>query len=75
MPSKRLTESKKDQNWIRLEGDRLVFPGGGTSFPYGVKSYANEMAKLVPLKSGEVRTVLDIGCGVSVFLLIFVLKT
>ncbi|KAJ0977021.1 hypothetical protein J5N97_012495 [Dioscorea zingiberensis] len=67
VPSKRLTESKKDQNWVRLEGDRLVFPGGGTSFPYGVKWYVSEMAKLVPLKSGEIRTVLDIGCGVASF--------
>ncbi|XP_058094047.1 probable methyltransferase PMT19 [Magnolia sinica] len=67
VPYKRLTESKKKQNWVRLEGDRLVFPGGGTSFPTGVKGYIDEIGRVVPLKTGEVRTVLDIGCGVASF--------
>uniref|UniRef100_A0A1D1ZKE9 Methyltransferase n=2 Tax=Anthurium amnicola TaxID=1678845 RepID=A0A1D1ZKE9_9ARAE len=67
VPSKRLTEAKKDQHWVRVEGDRLVFPGGGTSFPGGVEGYVAGMAKVVPLKTGEVRTVLDIGCGVASF--------
>lgn len=67
VPHKRLVESKKDQNWVRLEGDRLVFPGGGTSFPTGVKGYVDEVARVVPLKTGEVRTALDTGCGVASF--------
>lgn len=58
---------KKKQNWVRLEGDRLFFPGGGTSFTMGVKGYISEMNRIVPLKSGSVRTVLDIGCGVGSF--------
>lgn len=71
VPSKRLTESKKKQNWVRLEGDRLVFPGGGTSFPSGVKGYVDQIAQIVPLRTGDVRTVLDIGCGVSGFGVLF----
>lgn len=67
VPSKRLTVAKADQNWVRLEGERLVFPGGGTSFSRGVKGYVAEMAKLIPLKTGEIRTVLDMGCGVASF--------
>lgn len=67
VPYKRLTESKKKQNWVRLKGDQLVFPGGGTSFPRGVKGYVDEIAGVVPLRTGVVRTVLDIGCGVSEF--------
>eukprot|EP00268_Persea_americana_P052072 TRINITY_DN5812_c0_g1_i1.p1 TRINITY_DN5812_c0_g1~~TRINITY_DN5812_c0_g1_i1.p1 ORF type:complete len:622 (-),score=86.83 TRINITY_DN5812_c0_g1_i1:182-2047(-) len=67
VPSKRLAESKKKQNWVRLEGDRLVFPGGGTSFPSGVKGYVDQIAQIVPLRTGDVRTVLDIGCGVASF--------
>ncbi|XP_072999598.1 probable methyltransferase PMT19 [Typha latifolia] len=67
VPSKKLSEAKKVQNWVRVEGEWLVFPGGGTSFVNGVKSYVEQMAKLVPLKSGEVRTVLDVGCGVASF--------
>ncbi|CAA6663956.1 unnamed protein product [Spirodela intermedia] len=56
VPSTRLTVAKKDQNWVKVEGDRLIFPGG----------YVADMADLVPLKTGEIRTVLDIGCGVNV---------
>jgi hypothetical protein len=66
VPFPRLTEYKKSQNWVRLQGDRFVFPGGGTSFPKGVKGYVDEIKQVVPLKSGNIRTVLDIGCGVSV---------
>ena len=66
VPFPRLTEYKKSQNWIRLQGDRFVFPGGGTSFPKGVKGYVDEIKQIVPLKSGNIRTVLDTGCGVSV---------
>lgn len=64
VPSTRLSESKKDQNWVRVEGNVLVFPGGGTSFPSGVKGYVEEMASIVPLQNGEIRTAIDIGCGV-----------
>ncbi|XP_059653963.1 probable methyltransferase PMT19 [Cornus florida] len=67
VPFKRLTVSKKAQNWVRLEGDRLVFPGGGTSFTTGIKGYIDELKRVVPLKSGEIRTVLDVGCGVASF--------
>ncbi|KAK6930606.1 putative S-adenosyl-L-methionine-dependent methyltransferase [Dillenia turbinata] len=67
VPYPRLTEYKKSQNWVKLEGDRLVFPGGGTSFPSGVKGYVDEIRRVVPLKSGNIRTVLDTGCGVASF--------
>ncbi|WCJ41458.1 S-adenosyl-L-methionine-dependent methyltransferases superfamily protein [Euphorbia peplus] len=66
VPFKKLSEFKKSQNWVRLEGELLVFPGGGTSFKNGVKGYVEEIGKLVPLKSG-IRTVLDVGCGVASF--------
>lgn len=67
VPFKRLAEFKKSQNWVRLEGDRFVFPGGGTSFPSGVKDYVDVILRILPLASGSIRTVLDIGCGVSSF--------
>ncbi|KAG6507194.1 probable methyltransferase PMT19 [Zingiber officinale] len=67
VPFPKLSVAKKEQNWVRVEGDWLVFPGGGTSFINGVKWYVTEMAKQVPLRSGEIRTVLDIGCGVASF--------
>lgn len=65
VPSKRLVEEKKNQNWVRLEGEQLVFPGGGTSFPKGAADYIKNMARIVPIKGGVVRTALDTGCGVS----------
>ncbi|KAK9287874.1 hypothetical protein L1049_016316 [Liquidambar formosana] len=61
VPFPKLTIYKKSQNWVRLEGKRLVFPGGGTSFPMGVKGYVDELRRVVPLKSGNIRTVLDVG--------------
>ncbi|KAG7570282.1 S-adenosyl-L-methionine-dependent methyltransferase [Arabidopsis thaliana x Arabidopsis arenosa] len=67
VPFKRLAELKKTQNWVRLEGDRFVFPGGGTSFPSGVKDYVDVILSVLPLASGSIRTVLDIGCGVASF--------
>ncbi|PKI74149.1 hypothetical protein CRG98_005387, partial [Punica granatum] len=64
VPFPKLTVYKKTQNWVRLEGkDRLFFPGGGTSFPLGAKGYVDLIKRVVPFKSGTVRTVLDVGCG------------
>ncbi|KAG9447134.1 hypothetical protein H6P81_013262 [Aristolochia fimbriata] len=63
VPFKTLTETKGSQNWVRLEGRKLVFPGGGTSFQAGVKGYVEQIRRFVPLKKGTIRTVLDIGCG------------
>lgn len=68
VPFPKLSVYKKSQNWVRVEGDRLVFPGGGTSFPKGVKDYVDEIRRVVPLKSGNIRTALDVGCGVSLIL-------
>ncbi|CAL0318914.1 unnamed protein product [Lupinus luteus] len=69
VPFTKLVKYKKTQNWVRLEGERLVFPGGGTSFPDGVKGYVHALNKVLPLplESGLIRTVLDVGCGVASF--------
>ncbi|ESW11110.1 hypothetical protein PHAVU_008G002700 [Phaseolus vulgaris] len=69
VPFPKLVEYKKSQNWVRLEGDRFVFPGGGTSFTEGVNGYVHALDRLLPvsLKSGNIRTVLDVGCGVASF--------
>ncbi|ESQ38938.1 hypothetical protein EUTSA_v10001370mg [Eutrema salsugineum] len=67
VPFKKLAEFKKTQNWIRLEGERFAFPGGGTSFPSGVKDYVDVILDVLPLTSGSIRTVLDVGCGVASF--------
>ena len=68
VPFPMLSVYKKSQNWVRVEGDRLVFPGGGTSFPKGAKEYVDQVRRVVPLTSGNIRTALDVGCGVSLIL-------
>lgn len=64
-PYKSLTVEKAVQNWIQYQGDVFKFPGGGTMFPDGAKAYIDELASVVPLADGTVRTALDTGCGVA----------
>ncbi|CAN6246596.1 unnamed protein product [Urochloa humidicola] len=65
VPHKELTVEKAVQNWIRVDGDKLRFPGGGTMFPNGAGAYIDDIAKLIPLHDGSIRTALDTGCGVA----------
>ncbi|KAH9624521.1 hypothetical protein KSS87_019495 [Heliosperma pusillum] len=65
VPHKDLTVEKAVQNWIRFEGDRFKFPGGGTMFPNGADSYIDDIAKLINLEDGSIRTAIDTGCGVA----------
>ncbi|GAB4826385.1 hypothetical protein Ancab_009250 [Ancistrocladus abbreviatus] len=65
VPHKELTVEKAVQNWIRFEGDRFRFPGGGTMFPSGADAYIDDIGKLINLKDGSIRTAIDTGCGVA----------
>jgi hypothetical protein len=69
VPHKELTVEKAIQNWIQYEGDRFRFPGGGTMFPRGAGAYIDEIAALIPLSDGSIRTAIDTGCGVSLLFL------
>lgn len=73
VPHKHLTVEKAVQNWVRFEGDRFRFPGGGTMFPRGADAYIDDIGKLINLKDGSIRTAIDTGCGVNVYYNIFVL--
>ncbi|RZC01919.1 putative methyltransferase PMT15 isoform B [Glycine soja] len=66
-PHKELTVEKKGQNWVRFDGNRFRFPGGGTMFPRGADQYINDIGKLINLRDGSVRTAIDTGCGVASF--------
>lgn len=70
-----INKQKSNQNWLRKEGEKFLFPGGGTMFPRGVGAYVDLMQDLIPeMKDGTVRTAIDTGCGVSqtfIFLLLF----
>ncbi|KAJ8531313.1 hypothetical protein K7X08_026747 [Anisodus acutangulus] len=65
VPHKELTVEKAVQNWIRYEGDKFRFPGGGTMFPNGANKYIDDIGKLINLKDGSIRTAIDTGCGVA----------
>ncbi|XP_050238882.1 probable methyltransferase PMT16 isoform X2 [Mercurialis annua] len=67
VPHKELTVEKKNQNWVRYEGDRFRFPGGGTMFPRGADAYIDDIGKLINLSDGSIRTAIDTGCGVASF--------
>lgn len=65
IPHKELSIEKAVQNWVQVEGDRLRFPGGGTMFPRGADAYIDDINELIPLTTGQIRTAVDTGCGVS----------
>ncbi|KAK1326382.1 putative methyltransferase PMT2 [Acorus calamus] len=65
VPYKSLTVEKAVQNWVQFKGDVFKFPGGGTMFPQGADAYIDELASVIPIADGTVRTALDTGCGVA----------
>ncbi|CAL2258915.1 unnamed protein product [Prunus armeniaca] len=65
IPYKSLTVEKAVQNWVQFQGNIFKFPGGGTMFPQGAGAYIDELASVIPISDGSVRTALDTGCGLS----------
>lgn len=65
VPYKSLTYEKAVQHWVEYQGNVFKFPGGGTMFPQGADAYIDELASVIPIKDGSVRTALDTGCGVA----------
>lgn len=39
MPKPSLANYKADQNWVKADGDKFIFPGGGTQFKFGATKY------------------------------------
>lgn len=65
-----INKQKSNQHWLKKEGEKFLFPGGGTMFPNGVSRYVDLMQDLIPgMKDGTIRTAIDTGCGVSEFYL------
>ncbi|XP_076959206.1 putative methyltransferase PMT21 [Bidens hawaiensis] len=61
-----INKQKSNQHWLRKEGEKFYFPGGGTMFPDGVGAYVDLMQNLIPgMKDGTVCTAIDTGCGVA----------
>ncbi|KAJ0968131.1 hypothetical protein J5N97_025048 [Dioscorea zingiberensis] len=65
VPYKSLTVGKDVEDWVQLKGNLFSFPGGGTMFPQGADAYVEELASVIPLTDGSIRTALDTGCGVA----------
>uniref|UniRef100_A0A7N0V8X8 Methyltransferase n=2 Tax=Kalanchoe fedtschenkoi TaxID=63787 RepID=A0A7N0V8X8_KALFE len=66
VPYEWINKQKSNQHWLKKEGDKFLFPGGGTMFPNGVSAYVDLMQDLIPeMQDGTVRTAIDTGCGVA----------
>lgn len=73
IPHTHLAQEKSDQHWMVVNGDKINFPGGGTHFHDGADKYIISIARMLKFpgeklsNGGNVRTVLDVGCGVASF--------
>ncbi|KAF9623126.1 hypothetical protein IFM89_037642 [Coptis chinensis] len=69
IPHTKLAEVKGHQNWVKVTGEFLTFPGGGTQFIHGALHYIDFLQKALPkIAWGKhTRVVLDVGCGVASF--------
>ncbi|CAL5197533.1 unnamed protein product [Lathyrus oleraceus] len=69
VPHVKLAEVKGHQNWVKLMGEFLTFPGGGTQFIHGALHYIDFLQKAQPdIEWGKhTRVILDVGCGVGSF--------
>ncbi|XP_008811930.2 probable methyltransferase PMT24 [Phoenix dactylifera] len=69
VPHTKLAEVKGHQNWVKVTGEHLTFPGGGTQFIHGALHYIDFIQQSVPHIAWGKHThvVLDVGCGVASF--------
>lgn len=69
VPHTKLAEIKGHQNWVKVDGEYLTFPGGGTQFKHGALHYIDFLQTSVPdIAWGKrSRVILDVGCGVASF--------
>ncbi|CAL9149923.1 unnamed protein product [Musa hybrid cultivar] len=69
VPHTELATIKGHQNWVKVSGEYLTFPGGGTQFKHGALHYIDFIQESVPeIAWGQnSRVVLDVGCGVASF--------
>ncbi|XP_058771280.1 probable methyltransferase PMT27 [Vicia villosa] len=69
VPHVKLAEVKGHQNWVKLMGEFLTFPGGGTQFIHGALHYIDFLQQAQPdIAWGKhTRVILDVGCGVGSF--------
>ncbi|XBI68340.1 hypothetical protein VPH35_047553 [Triticum aestivum] len=73
LPHTHLASEKSAQGWMVENGDKISFPGVGTRFHPGAHKYIVHLAQMLEFpygklnNQGNIRNVLDIGCGVATF--------
>ncbi|TVT97025.1 hypothetical protein EJB05_57735, partial [Eragrostis curvula] len=69
VPHTKLAAYKGHQNWVKVSGEHLTFPGGGTQFKHGALHYIDLIQEALPEVGWgkRSRVVLDVGCGVASF--------
>ncbi|PIA28493.1 hypothetical protein AQUCO_06900042v1 [Aquilegia coerulea] len=69
VPHTKLAKVKGHQNWVKVTGEYLTFPGGGTQFKNGALHYIDFIQDAVSdIAWGKrTRVILDVGCGVASF--------
>ncbi|KAJ0236944.1 methyltransferase PMT24 [Hirschfeldia incana] len=69
IPHTKLAEVKGHQNWVKMSGEYLTFPGGGTQFKNGALHYIDFVQASYPdiAWGNRTRVILDVGCGVASF--------
>uniref|UniRef100_A0A0E0MKA7 Methyltransferase n=1 Tax=Oryza punctata TaxID=4537 RepID=A0A0E0MKA7_ORYPU len=69
VPHTKLASYKGHQNWVKVSGEHLTFPGGGTQFINGAAHYIDLIEEALPgvAWGRRSRVVLDVGCGVASF--------
>ncbi|GMH11377.1 hypothetical protein Nepgr_013218 [Nepenthes gracilis] len=73
VPHTKLAQVKGHQNWVKVSGEYLTFPGGGTQFKHGAVHYIEFIESMLRKQDIEFswgkscRVVLDVGCGVASF--------
>ncbi|KAL0700176.1 hypothetical protein Bca4012_056298 [Brassica carinata] len=69
IPHIKLAQVKGHQNWVKMSGEYLTFPGGGTQFKNGALHYIDFLQESYPdiAWGNRTRVILDVGCGVASF--------
>lgn len=47
VPHTKLVEYKGHQNWVKVSGEYLTFPGGGTQFKHGALRYIDFIQEVI----------------------------
>ncbi|KAF3787982.1 putative methyltransferase [Nymphaea thermarum] len=65
MPHFKIAGAKVYQELVKEDCPSFVFPDEGTLFPGGAMQYIEKLAQYIPISKHELRTALDMGCGLG----------